>query len=336
MSHHQKAVPMRNNLGWNDVARQQHGVLSRQQALRGGLTDGQIASRLRGGRWQRVFASVYATYSGPPTRRSVLWAVVLRAGRGAMLSHETAAELVGLMDEPSKPMHVTIPGDRRIARIPGTVVHILGRAEQARHSSRLPPQTRVEETVLDLTTRARSLDDALGWAAVACGRRLTTAHRLLVAIGRRPKVRWRAELVAALGDVEAGCHSLLELRYLRDVERRHGLPTASRQAVTVRRGGRWYDDVRYGAFDTRVELDGRIAHPERQRRHDRRRDNASVLAGGVVLRYGWEDVTESPCAVAVEVATALRHHGWSATPVPCGPHCVIPKEFQSKTGGNPS
>jgi hypothetical protein len=321
---------------WEEVAREQQGVLTRGQALAGGLTDAQIEARLRGGRWQRLFGGVYATHGGAPARRSILWAVVLRAGRGAVLSHETAAELAGLADLPARLVHVTVPVDRRIARVPGAMVHISSRVDRARHPTRRPPQTRVEETVLDLTQQARSLDDALGWVATASGRRLTTAQRLLVAMDQRTKMRWRAELAAALGDVGSGCHSLLELRYLRDVERKHGLPLGTRQAITIRRGGRWYDDVRYGDYSTRVELDGRVAHPDDLRWRERRRDNAGTVAGDSVLRYGWADVTESPCAVAAEVATVLRHHGWAATPLPCGGHCMIVKGFPCPGRENPS
>ncbi|MEE6260269.1 hypothetical protein [Plantactinospora sonchi] len=50
--------------------------------------------------------------------------------------------------------------------------------------------------------------------------------------------------------------SALELRYLHDVERAHVLPVGQRQAIRLRRGGRWYDDVRYRDYRTRVELDG--------------------------------------------------------------------------------
>ena len=321
---------------WEQVAAGQHGVLTRSQALAGGLTGAQIERRLRTGRWQRLFGRVYATFSGEPSRHSLLWAVVLRAGPGAVLSHQTAAELVGLTDRPSRPVHVTVPARRRVAPIPGAVVHLSSRVAQARHPTRRPPQTRVEETVLDLTQQARRLDEALGWVAAACGRRLTTAARLRAAMDRRAKLRWRAELTAALGEVAAGCHSLLELRYLRAVERGHGLPTGTRQAVTARRGGRWYDDVRYEEYRTRVELDGRVAHPEEQRPRDRRRDNAGAVAGDSTLRYGWGEVTQSACDVAAEVATVLRRHGWTGVPHPCGPHCLIAKGFPAPTRENSS
>src|SRR5580658_10509274 len=38
----------------------------------------------------------------------------------------------------------------------------------------MPPQTLIEETVLDLAGAAVSLDDAIGWVTCALGRKLTT------------------------------------------------------------------------------------------------------------------------------------------------------------------
>ena len=234
------------------------------------------------------------------------------------------------------PVQVTVPADRRISAVAGIVVHLSARAGAARHPTRLPPQTRIEETVLDLTQRAGTLDDALGWLARACGRRLTTAERLRRAIGRRAKLRWRTELLAALADNADGCHSLLELRYLRDVERGHGLPAGVRQAVRPRRGGRWYDDVSYRGYRTRVELDGRVAHPADRRWHDARRDNAAAADGETILRYGWTDVTRTACATAQQVAQVLRRHGWRGQPGRCGPDCVIAKSSAGYSEPNSS
>src|SRR5690606_14738462 len=97
---------------WRDVAERQAGVLTRVQALASGLTRGAILARLASGRWQRVYRGVYATFSGPLPRRGQLWAAVLKAGTGAVLSHETAAELAGLVDQPSRAIHLTVPAER--------------------------------------------------------------------------------------------------------------------------------------------------------------------------------------------------------------------------------
>jgi very-short-patch-repair endonuclease len=74
--------------------------------------------------------------------------------------------------------------------------------------------------------------------------------------------------------------------------------------------------------DVHVELDGRRAHPESARFRDHRRDNAAVVAGGRVLRYGYADIAERPCAVAREVAAVLVAAGWAGSVRRCGTGCV--------------
>jgi very-short-patch-repair endonuclease len=308
----------------DELVARQDGVVTRQQVYASGMTRGQLRALVDGGRWRRLFGRVYATFTGPVPRRAGLWAVVLRAGRGALLSHRSAAELQGLVDGPTEPIQVIVPADRRVFAIPGVRVHLRSDAAALAHPTRLPPQTRIEETVLDLTQLEGELGDAIGWLARACGRRLTTADRILAAMGRRPKLRWRAELRAALTDTAAGCHSLLELRYLRDVERAHRLPTGERQADRPRRGGRWYDDVYYRDYRTRVELDGAAAHPADRRWRDAARDNAAAVAGETTLRYGWTDATTRSCRTAAQVAAVLRRNGWPAHPHPCNPTCPLP------------
>ena len=178
---------------------------------------------------------------------------------------------------------------------------------------------------MDLTQTARGAAQAVGWVVRACARRLTTVDKLRVAFSARKKLRWRGELLATLDDVRDGCHSSLELAYLRDVERRHQLPAGRRQASRARRGGRWYDDVAYEAYRKAVELDGPRAHPAEARERDGRRDNAAIAAGITVLRYGVSDIVGHPCEVARQVAAVLRRNGWAGRPRPCGARCVIAK-----------
>ena len=307
---------------FDELCSRQSGVFTWRQALACGLSADRVRAQVSAGRWQRLGPQVYASFTGPPPRSAVLWAAVLRAGRDAVLSHHTAAELAGLTDEAGPVVHITIPPDRRVTRRGGVVLHVSRYAQSARHPTRLPPQTRIEETVVDLTQQSKTLDEAVGWLARACGRRLTTAARLDAVLSGRSRVRWRDELSAALRDVADGSHSLLELRYARVVERAHGLPPGTRQSVRERRGGRWYDDVCYRPIAVRVELDGQAAHPAEMRFRDKRRDNAAVVAGDAVLRYGWADIAESPCAVARQVAQVLRRNGWCGRLRPCGRGCL--------------
>jgi hypothetical protein len=306
----------------SELAQCQAGVLTRAQAMRGGLTTGIIESLHASGRWQRLQFGVYATFSGPLPRQAVLWGAVLRAGPGALLSYQSAAELDHLIDEPADRIHLTIPLSRRVEPMPGILVHRSGRAGQARHPVLAPPRTRIEETVLDLAEVATNLDDVCGWVTRAVGRRLTTTSRLAAAMGQRERMRWRPELAELLSPDLAGVNSVLEYRYLRDVERPHGLPRGTRQA-RVQRGSRTeYRDVLYDDYGVVVELDGRVAHPDETRWRDDRRDNAATADGLATLRYGWLEVRQHPCLVAAEVARTLGRRGFRGAR-PCGPACPV-------------
>jgi very-short-patch-repair endonuclease len=307
-----------------EICRRQRGVVSRSQALAAGVSPNAIGYRLRSGRWQRLAAGTYATFSGEVGRAVLRWAAVLRAGPGAILTHQSAAEEIGLVPEDGGAIHVAIPTERRVTRLPGMVVHRSAHMTRRRHPTRMPPQTRVEDTVLDLAIGTPSLDNAMGWIARACGRRLTTPDRLARALRRRARVSGRDELRQLLDDVAVGCHSVLELRYLRDVERAHGLPEAARQFQSRQTTGNSYDDVRYADYGVRVELDGRAAHPEEARWRDLRRDNTATLEGDAVLRYGFADVSERPCDVAGQVAAMLWRNGWPGAGRPCGLACGYP------------
>jgi hypothetical protein len=256
-------------------------------------------------------------FSGAVPRMATLWAAVLAAGPGAVLSHWSAAELAGLLDRPASTVHVAVPHGRKVVAVPGVVVHRSRHLWRIRHPVQEPPRTRIEETVIDLAEAEPALRDAYGWLARAVNARLTTSDRLLAALKQRPRLRRRRLLREGLGDVAAGCRSVLELSYLRTVERAHGLPVGQRQARVTRAGRRNYLDVLYRDFRTNVELDGEAAHPYERRFRDRHRDNATTLAGDALLRYGTPDVEERPCEVAGEVAAVLARSGWKGTARPC-------------------
>lgn len=299
----------------------QEGVLTRVQAQRAGLSPRIITGRLASGQWQRLHKGVFTTFSGPVPRAARLWGAVLRAGDNAVLSHQTAAEIWKLSDEPSSSIHVSVPRQAGSLEIPGLVLHHSSRLPAARHPARLPPQTTLEETVLDLTDLARTAEEAVAWPIKACQRRLTTPGRITDALEARSRARWRRDLNDAITEVRAGVHSPLELRYLRDVERKHGLPRGDRQVLTIRGGRRQYLDVRYSPYRVVVELDGVSAHPAESRQYDARRDNANTLDGFRSLRYGWVPVAYHACTVAREVADLLRQRGWRGTPRSCDKRC---------------
>jgi len=309
-----------------ELARSQAGAISRRQLLAAEISTKKIAKRLERRRWQQLHRGVYAVFSGPPGRETSLWAAVLRAGDGAVLSHETAAELHGLIDTPAEAIYVCIPSTRRI-RTAGIIVRTSSRTGQATQPNRDPPRTTVEETVLDLAHLARTFDDACGWITKACGRRLTTEEKLRAVLAQRKKMRWRTELDDVLAAAGDGIHSVLEYRYLRDVERAHGLPRSRHQVRVVIDGRVVYRDVYYEQYQVAVELDGRLAHPDDERWRDSQRDIKAGVQGVYTCRYGWRDVVAHACETALVQAQILRSRGWRGTPKPCSPRCPVGREW---------
>lgn len=313
---------------WPELMDFQSRIVSRRQALSHGVPGSTAADRIKSGSWQRLHRGTYAAFSGVPPREARLWAAVLRAGPGAVLSHETAAELHGLSDKPSRKIHITVPASHDPARrgvIPGVVVH------RSRNvvSQRLPPwqlpRTPIAETVLDLVASSSTFDDAYSWLSRATGRRLATVEMLRAALAVRKKMRWRPWLAEALDDVAEGVMFPLERRYVRDVERAHGLPPARRQARRDLASGVRYLDNHYERYRLCVELDGNSSHPPEQKWRDADRDNDNLFSDGTqTLRFGMRDVTTRRCMQAARLAALLVSRGWDGAGLrSCGTGCAV-------------
>lgn len=77
-------------------------------------------------------------------------------------------------------------------------------------------------------------------------------------------------------------------------------------------------DCHYEAYHLVVELDGQLGHTGTDAWRDWRRDNRHLLDGLVTLRFGWFDVLNAPCEVALAVVTVLRRNGWPGSLRRCG------------------
>jgi hypothetical protein len=305
------------------LLKRQSGIIARRQAGWAGLSPRRIDVLVRTGRWQRTGFGVYAAFTGVLPRNAVLWSAVLQAGPQAVLSHETAGGLYGIVDDAGQKIHVTVPHQQHPQPVPGIVIHRSSRFLKIADAGFRPPRTQIEETVLDLTEVAASFDDVVALLARSCQRCVTRPFLLTMALQKRPRMRWRKEITLALQDVADGVNSVLEFRYVRDVERAHGLPASERQASDKRRGHRVFRDVRYSTYGVLVELDGKASHPDEQRWKDKHRDNAAAADGWFSLRYGWADLHERPCETASEVGLVLRRQGWTGTLRRCGPSCQL-------------
>jgi hypothetical protein len=239
--------------GLLNLASMQAQVVTLDQALGHGLSRHSIGRLLQSGSWRRLARGLFLTVPLEPSWDSLAWGGVLLGGPRARLGPESSAFLYQLLPEAPHPLDVLVPRERRIeAAGPWRFIRERPGARPAR-SVNEPPRLPVETALLDLAD-ARDAGEVVELITIAVQRRLTTVKRLRQCLERRARHPHRALLRDLLCDVAAGAESPIELRYLRDVERPHGLPTGTRQQS--RSGLPYRADVDYDEFDLIVELDG--------------------------------------------------------------------------------
>ena len=224
----------------------------------------------------------------------------------------SAAHLQGLYDDEPREICVWLP---ETVSKPGLTIGrwTIGFRRGSRHGVGLPPRTPPEETIIDSAGELDE-DSIVALISRALTERATTAARILEVSEERIRHRHRSTIRAMCHASSDGIESVLEWRYLERVERRHALPPLERQAVV----GRYRLDGLYREFAIVVELDGVAFHDAAR---DMRRDNDIAMNHGfTTLRYGWHDVTSTPCAVARQVANLLAKRGWAGSLQRC-PQC---------------
>lgn len=76
--------------------------------------------------------------------------------------------------------------------------------------------------------------------------------------------------------------------------------------VTGHPQGTYLIDIAFPGSKVAIEIDGWAWHVDHDRFvGDRRKNNALVRAGWVVLRFTWHDLTRSPHSVVAQIAAAL-------------------------------
>lgn len=251
---------------------------------------------------------------------------MLLGGPDARLGFDAAGHQWGLLDDPPAEVSVLVPTTRQLRSRECWTFPRERPGVRSPRSPGAPPSTTLPDTVVDLCATADD-EAVLDLITRAVQGRQASAAELLRCVQGRRRLAGKQLMLAVLAEVGEGSESPLELRYVRDVERAHELPTGSRQHRSRQR--RDVRDVLYEQYATIVELDGGT-HRLRQPR-DMRRDNAALLDGQVSLRYGWPDVAGDPCRVAWQVGAVLADRGWTGLPARC-PRCVGATEGDLRFG----
>jgi hypothetical protein len=248
---------------WPDLLEQQDHVISRRQALLGGLSEDQWQWRLDSLRWQAVLPGVAVAHTGEVTDKQRAWAAVLYARGGAHLSADTALIQLGMKLPSPHEIHVATSRELRPQWFLASgesdavrfVPHRLKHAEQWKHPVRQPPVLRAAPAALHAAAWAAS-DRAAEWrVAAAVQQRLVRPTDLRRALEQMPQVHRHALLEEVLDDVEFGAHAASELDFLRFL-RRHALPPPDRLQRPVRKGKLRYLDGWWERQRVSAEIDG--------------------------------------------------------------------------------
>lgn len=275
------------------LARRQHGLVTRAQALEAGLSPAAWGRRLNDGQLEPVFPGVARVVSSPRSDEQRALAAVLAVGRGAMGSHVTAARLWGA-DLPAELVDVTVRDRARSGRLPGIRLHrprvlrdlrpvwlrgvpVTGPLRLAVDLGAVAPARQVAAVVDHLlVTRRLSLP-----ALAAVADRHAGPGRRGVAVLRRLLDEWT---------VDHRHDSSFELQVLAMLAD-SGLPEPAFQYQV----GRYRLDLAFPDARVAVEVDGWATHGSKAAfEADRARDLGLAARGWLVVRLTWWAVTNQP------------------------------------------
>jgi hypothetical protein len=285
----------------------QFGVVSLRQLREIGLAEGAVEARVRAGRLHRVHRGVYSVGHRLLAGQGRWMAAVLACVSGSALSHRSSAALWELTPDQRSVVDVIAPVHGGRSR-PGIYVHRSSRLCPADITShRGIPCTTVARTLLDLASCVprRRLERAVEQAEVLGLFDLAATEAVLARNQGVPGLRaLRVVLAAPAG--ETVTRSELEERFLA-LCGRFAIPRPRVNAWIALEGDGVEVDFLWPEHHLVVETDGHATHRTRQAfERDHRRDQRLALAGYLVLRLTWRQLTFEPVAIARTVQASLR------------------------------
>lgn len=260
------------------------------QLLRLGLSRRAVEYEIECGRLHPIHRGVYAVGHRVLTPDGWRMAAVLAGGEGAVASHSTAAELLGLRGTSGTALEVTIPRRRHARRgirwhyacLPDDEITVLGGV----------PATTLPRTILDVAaTRPRRVAERMFHEAEVL--RLTDPLSLPDLLERYPGRAGTPAVRAILAERSFGAGvpmGVLEEGFDAFVER-SGLPRPERNVYLTIKDRLYEIDRLWRRERLAVELDGRAAHDTaRAYETDRVRDRRLSVAKWRPLRITWRQL----------------------------------------------
>jgi hypothetical protein len=295
--------------GVGRLAERQHGVVSRTQLRRLGLSEAAIDHAVGSGRLYPIFRAAFAVGYPPVGRHSRMLAAVLACGDDTVISHGSAASLQGLWEFQPRLIDLIAPVEagRKIAGIRRR--HVPPPLAGEAHIYEGIPCTNPSRTIVDVAGIAKEplVAGTVEQAAVLGVLDVPEVDRILAGSRRRgsPCLRrvlehWRRY------SPKTRLRSRMEARLL-PLLSRHNIPIPECNETLVLAGESFEVDFLWRSQRLVVETDGGQFHdnPLAQAR-DRHRDEVLKAAGYRVPRFGWDDLRDRPEATVTEIARLLR------------------------------
>lgn len=287
--------------GLDVKARQQFGLISRDQAMEAGASLDWIKWRLKRGEWELFRRGVYRFRASTLTWSQHAMGALLLGGPESALSHQTAAFLHGLdgfTKERPKVLELTVPASRRFVA-PAVRLHRTVEAAVPTEVVRSLRVTSLARTLFDLSTVLTPGRLEVALDSARRGRSLLPdelKEYLATLKARRHGVPLLGELLAAR---QSPVDSALEVEFLQEVARR-GLPApVAGYSVFIEKRFIMKVDCAWVQQKVAAHLDSYRYHHHRER-FERDARQRSLLAGAK-----WHSVAITH--------RALRGHEWSDT-----------------------
>jgi very-short-patch-repair endonuclease len=283
-----------------ELARRQHGVVSRRQLLELGHARATISGWEKDGKLHRLHRGVYAVGHEALSWEARLLAAVL-ANEPAVASHKTAAWIWGLLRTRPGTFHLVAPTRRHRKEL--VVVHFARLEPEDVRTVNGIPVTSPARTVLDLAPD-ESLRDLGRLLKRADDNELLDRRRFEALLSRAGGHPGRGKLAAALRAYKpetATLRSDLEKRF-RDLVLAGGLPRPQTNVVVE-----GYElDAYWEAEGFAVELDVYATHGSPTSfEEDRKREDDLLLVGIELIRVTDVRLDREPRQTIVRVAAHL-------------------------------
>ena len=296
--------------------RQQHGLISRRQARKIGMTDDQITWRSKTGRWVRAGKGVYRHATAPETPLSRLLAACLACN--GVASHRSAAALHGIDGYRLDRLEAVVPWKRKPI-IKGVELHRTTQMPLTKPVTRDGiPCTWIGRTVLDVAAvvSPEQLDHTIDAVLRQGLLRLSDLFTVLVTHSRQGRTGCgplREALAERWGDstVPLSAWSRMVLDLLVD----YGLARPTMEYRIVDPSGEFLAqvDLAYPRHRVAIELDSKQWHLNSVSfERDPRRRNALTVFGWTVLTFTWSDYVDRPGQLCATVAGVLAPAGRQA------------------------